>query len=173
MPVRGTLDELHVHPDPVVKVCDTTFDDLADAKVLADVTHIPVRVTILLDGGARNYMNGPNLGQPRQQVVLEAHGENFCEAIVVAGFVEWQYCNGVRVDIGNGSIGNDRAGIRNPVSDAIDCCHNRERQARNYQIVGRAQCQVYMAAGGGRSNDAAFHNVVAPAQDHSDREAQY
>jgi len=31
MPVRGAFDELHVHPDPVIKVCDPSLDDFADA----------------------------------------------------------------------------------------------------------------------------------------------
>ena len=72
--VRG-IDELHVNPHAIAFPAHTSFQNGADVEGFADLARIMRLPAIRHDRGARDHFQVADLGQVRQEIVLDAVSE--------------------------------------------------------------------------------------------------
>ena len=75
MRIVSRPDQLHVHAHRVAAFLHVPFEDVGDAKLPADFRQVSWRTFVELRGSARDHFEIGNLGQARQDFVLDAVGE--------------------------------------------------------------------------------------------------
>jgi len=75
MPIMQRIDQLHVYEDAISSPPDAAFEDIGHTQRATDVAQIPIRAAILHDRGATDYFEVADLGQARQDIVLNPIGE--------------------------------------------------------------------------------------------------
>ena len=88
MRVGHGIDQLHIHPDLIIRLLNAAFENIHDAKLLCDVTQIFRRAFEMLRRGARNYFKIGYFGEPCQYFILDAFSEEGVVGIA-AEIVEW------------------------------------------------------------------------------------
>src|SRR5207302_9921455 len=75
MGIVGDFDQLYVHTHSVAAHLHTSFQDVSNAKLLADLGQVFRRTFVMLRGSARDYLQIGDLGQARQNLILDTLGE--------------------------------------------------------------------------------------------------
>ncbi|NIP58169.1 MAG: hypothetical protein GWM92_05320, partial [Gemmatimonadetes bacterium] len=83
--VGGGVDELGVHPDPVAGPLHAALHHGGHAQLGGDLPHALGRVPVLQDRGPGDHLQGLDLGELGEEVVVDAVGEG--ADLVVAGEV--------------------------------------------------------------------------------------
>ena len=60
--IVGCFDQLHVYTHCVAAFLHTTFQDVGDAKLLRNLSHVVRSTFVILSGRPRNYLQIGNLG---------------------------------------------------------------------------------------------------------------
>ena len=89
MCVRHRIDQLHVDAHLIVRLLDTAFENVEDAKLLCDVRQILRRAFEFLRRSPGNDFQVGHLGQPGEDFVLHAFSEKGVVGIATKT-VEWQ-----------------------------------------------------------------------------------
>ena len=75
MGIIGCFDQLHVHAHGVAALLHASFQDVGDAKLPGDLGQIFRRAFVMLRGCARDHLQIRDLGQARQNFLLDAVGK--------------------------------------------------------------------------------------------------
>ena len=73
--IGAGVDQLHVDPHALAGALDAAFEDALHAELLGDVLDGEFGVAELLDRGARDHLQRADLGELRQDVVVDAVDE--------------------------------------------------------------------------------------------------
>ncbi|MCX7055381.1 MAG: hypothetical protein NTU56_14475 [Proteobacteria bacterium] len=93
MSVSRGVDQLHRDPDPIAGALHAAFQDSIDAEFFADLAARELRIAELLARCARDDFHRADLGELRQDIVVNAVDEEDIR-MLVAAVLERQYSDG-------------------------------------------------------------------------------
>ena len=88
--VRQRVDQLHIYADAIAHFLDTSFQDESDAELLCDLHQIFGGAFVALRRSARDHFQVIDLGQAREDFILNAVSEIRIR-LIFAPIVEWQH----------------------------------------------------------------------------------
>jgi hypothetical protein len=83
------IDELNVYAHPIAGAADRSLQDMGHAQRIADLAQVPQAGLVLAHRGPADHFQVRDLGQVREDVVLDAVGEIFV-FLAVTQVLEWQ-----------------------------------------------------------------------------------
>ena len=90
--VSSGTDQLHIDVHRIGNFLHTAFEQVGDPKLLPDFTQIVGRTLVFLRRTTRNNLKRRDLGEARQNLVLNSFREVGI-GFIVAQIIEWEHSN--------------------------------------------------------------------------------